>query len=129
MVRAGRPRSRGGIIHTVNREHGLHPAQASGKAPGSALKYHSPLEGESQKPSRMAKADAVGGRRGVPGRALGTLLNYWNNFDPPLLNGFDSMTSPTGSLQVIPVIQQRPPFIALPVLRGISGYLFFCWTV
>ena len=25
--------------------------------------YHSPLEGESQKPSRMAKADAVGGRR------------------------------------------------------------------
>ena len=27
------------------------------------LKNHSPLEGESQKPSRMAKADAVGGRR------------------------------------------------------------------
>ena len=24
--------------------------------------YHSPLEGESQKPSRQAKADAVGGR-------------------------------------------------------------------
>ena len=24
--------------------------------------YHSPLEGESQKPSRMAKADAVGGK-------------------------------------------------------------------
>ena len=27
---------------------------------------HSPLEGESQKPSRMAKADAVGGKLGVP---------------------------------------------------------------
>ena len=25
--------------------------------------YHSPLEGESQKPSRQAKADAVGGSR------------------------------------------------------------------
>ena len=25
--------------------------------------YHSPLEGESQKPSRQAKADAVGGGR------------------------------------------------------------------
>ena len=25
--------------------------------------YHSPLEGESQKPSRLAKADAVGGGR------------------------------------------------------------------
>ena len=27
--------------------------------------YHSPLEGESQKPSRLAKADAVGGGRGA----------------------------------------------------------------
>ena len=26
---------------------------------------HSPLEGESQKPSRQAKADAVGGRRAI----------------------------------------------------------------
>ena len=26
-----------------------------------ALQHHSPLEGESQKPSRQAKADAVGG--------------------------------------------------------------------
>ena len=41
-------------------------------------------------------------------RALGTLLNYWNNFDQLLLNGFDSITSPKRSLQVIPVIQQRP---------------------
>ena len=29
--------------------------------------YHSPLEGESQKPSRQAKADAVGGDAGLPG--------------------------------------------------------------
>ena len=28
--------------------------------------YHSPLEGESQKPSRQAKADAVGGGRRAP---------------------------------------------------------------
>ena len=28
--------------------------------------YHSPLEGESQKPSRQAKADAVGGDAGLP---------------------------------------------------------------
>ena len=30
MVRAGRPRSRVGILHTTNREHGLHPARESG---------------------------------------------------------------------------------------------------
>ena len=35
-------------VHGTNRKHPLHP-------------YHSPLEGESQKPSRQAKADAVGG--------------------------------------------------------------------
>ena len=39
---------------------------------------------------------------------VGTLLNYWNNYDQPLLNCFYSITSPTRSLQVIPVIQQRP---------------------
>ena len=33
------------------------------RASYAGLKNHSPLEGESQKPSRMAKADAVGGRR------------------------------------------------------------------
>ena len=47
MVRAGRPRSRVGILHTINREHGFHPAQESGKKPYAGLKYHSPLEGES----------------------------------------------------------------------------------
>ena len=47
IVRAGRPRSRGGIVHTLNREHGLHRAQESGKEPCASLKNHSPLEGES----------------------------------------------------------------------------------
>ncbi len=64
-VRAGRPRSRVGINHTRMRGHDLHHAQESGKAPFASLKYHFPLEGESQKPSRIAKPDAVGGRRGV----------------------------------------------------------------
>ena len=39
-VRAGRPRSRVGIIHTTNREHDLHHAHESGKAPFASLKYH-----------------------------------------------------------------------------------------
>ena len=43
------------------------------------------------------------------------LLNYWNNFDRPLLNCFYSKTSPTRTLQVIPVIQQRP--LLLPTIR------------
>ena len=47
MVWAERPRSRVGILYTINREHGFHPALESGNAPVSALKYHSPLEGES----------------------------------------------------------------------------------
>ena len=33
--------------------------------------YHSPLEGESQKPSRMAKADAVGGQGSAPSQTTG----------------------------------------------------------
>ena len=33
--------------HTKDREHGLHHAKESGKKLGSALKNHSPLEGES----------------------------------------------------------------------------------
>jgi hypothetical protein len=35
-------------------------APQSRKTSFKKLKYHSPLEGESQKPSRMAKPDAVG---------------------------------------------------------------------
>ena len=42
--------------------------------------------------------------------ALGTLLNYWNKFDQPLLNCCDSMGFLTGALPVISVIQQRPLF-------------------
>ena len=45
--------------------------------------YHSPLEGESQKPSRQAKADAVGGqrraakmRRAAPSARFNTALTY-----------------------------------------------------
>ena len=45
---------------------------------------------------------------GEPRAALGTLLNCWNYFDRPLLNCLCSITAPTRSLQVIPVIQQRP---------------------
>ena len=65
-VRAGRPRSRVGIIHPTNREHDLHHAQEQGKGPFASLKNHSPLEGESQSPSRMAKADAEGGTAPAP---------------------------------------------------------------
>ena len=39
-VRAGRPRSRVGILHTTNREHDLHPAQEWGKGPFASLKNH-----------------------------------------------------------------------------------------
>ena len=55
----------GDVVYTLDREHGLHPAKESGKKPCAGLEDHSPLEGESQKPSRQAKADAVGG--GEPG--------------------------------------------------------------
>ena len=56
------------------------PLRSTGKdtVPGPLCKgcsrfippYHSPLEGESQKPSRQAKADAVGGRDQATGRSL-----------------------------------------------------------
>ena len=54
-MRAGRPRSRAGIFHTTNRHHGLHHAQEWGKAPGSALKNHSPLEGECHPGARASR--------------------------------------------------------------------------
>ena len=47
----------------------------------------------------------AGGTPALPGRELGTLLNYWNNLDRRFLNSGYSTTSPA---QVIPVIQQRP---------------------
>ena len=39
----------------------MFPVQGVNDVPGSYRGYHSPLEGESQRPSRQAKADAVGG--------------------------------------------------------------------
>ena len=65
MVRAGRPRIRVGILHTINREHGLHPALESGRAPVSALKYHSPLEGESER-RRSLPSIRWGANAGAP---------------------------------------------------------------
>ena len=55
-MRAGRPCSPVGILHTLNREHGLHHARESGKAPATALKYHSPLEGESARGEARLRA-------------------------------------------------------------------------
>ena len=43
----------------------MFPVYRINSVPSSEHGYHSPLEGESQKPSRMAKADAEGGRRGA----------------------------------------------------------------
>ena len=39
----------------------MFPVQCVNDVPSLYRGYHSPLEGESQKPSRQAKADAVGG--------------------------------------------------------------------
>ena len=44
-VRAGRPRSRVGIIHTTNREHDLHHAQEWDKGPFASLSITPPLRG------------------------------------------------------------------------------------
>ena len=55
MVRAGRPRSRGGILHTLNRIHGLRHARESGKKPCAGLKNHSPLEGECHPGTRASR--------------------------------------------------------------------------
>ena len=51
-MRAGRPRSQ--VIRNSMR---------AGRPRSQEMPSHSPLEGDSQKPSRKAKADAVGGRR------------------------------------------------------------------
>ena len=39
MVRVGRPRSRVGIVHTINRKQDFHPALESGETPVSAIEY------------------------------------------------------------------------------------------
>ena len=46
----------------------MFPVYRINSVPSSEHGYHSPLEGESQKPSRMAKADAEGGQRGASER-------------------------------------------------------------
>ena len=48
-------------------------------------------------------------------------MNYWNNFEQPLLNYLDSITFPAPSLQVIPVIQQRPLFAPGPLSWAYSS--------
>ncbi len=69
------------LTHGARTGRGVCPPPARLRAPPSrrlplkggvisrGVQYHSPLEGESQKPSRQAKADAVGGRTpGCSGR-------------------------------------------------------------
>ncbi len=46
----------GSGLKTENRKHGLHHAQESGKAPHASLKYHSPLEGESERQGRSPQS-------------------------------------------------------------------------
>ena len=46
----------------------MFPVYRINSVPLFITRYHSPLEGESQKPSRMAKADAEGGQRGASER-------------------------------------------------------------
>ena len=65
IVRAGRPRSQEVFDHTLDREHGLHPAKESGKKPCAGLKNHSPLGG-SRRDQGEARSRAGGGGRGVP---------------------------------------------------------------
>ena len=43
-MRAGRPRSQGGILYILDRKHGLHLAALSSTELLASLNYHSPLE-------------------------------------------------------------------------------------
>ena len=61
FVRAGRPRSQEAVIHTLDREHGLHHAKQSGKKPCASLKNHSPPGGGVGRQGRSPQAS----RRGV----------------------------------------------------------------
>ena len=61
-MRAGRPRSRVGILYTLNRKQGLHPAQESGKKSRAGLENHSPLEGESVRQGLCPQSNRWGGR-------------------------------------------------------------------
>jgi len=61
-MRAGRPRSRVGILYTLDRKHDLHPAQEWGKKPDAGLENHSPLEGESERQGLRPQSNRWGGR-------------------------------------------------------------------
>ena len=52
----------GDVVHTLDREHGLHHAKESGKKPCAGLKHHSPLEGESAR-GRSPQSSRWGGTR------------------------------------------------------------------
>ena len=58
----GTPASQGGILYTIDREHG---AQESGNRPYASLNNHSPLEGESAGSARSRTGG--GGRNGGSG--------------------------------------------------------------
>ena len=61
-------RAPGWASSTLDRKHGLHPAQESGKAPPASLKYHSPLEGESARQGRSPRSS----RRGADSASRGS---------------------------------------------------------
>ena len=61
-MRAGRPRSRGGILHTINRDHGLHHAQDWGKGAHASRQITSPVRGSATR------------ERGRPAR---NLISWW----------------------------------------------------
>ena len=50
----------GKVVHTLDREHGLHPAKELGKEPCAGLKHHSPLRG-SRREQGGARSRAGGG--------------------------------------------------------------------
>ena len=74
--------------------------------------YHSPLEGESQKPSRMAKADAVGGRRRAsqmrPQPARRRLMRWGQGSAPDRATRRVNPVA-TGVLQISPATPPRVP--------------------
>ena len=51
IVRAGRPCSQEAFVHTLDREHGLHPAKESGKKPCAGLEPAvEPVGGQTRRP-------------------------------------------------------------------------------
>ena len=66
----------------------MFPVQGVNDVPGSYRGYHSPLEGESQKPSRQAKADAEGGPTNTRHLAAGSASDRHSR---------DAAFPPTGS--------------------------------